>query len=268
MLKHARVRNIEYIHPELAIFQIAPDGWQLSPFRSGQYVVLALPGEAPRCVGSIPEEPSEEPGKMIQRAYSIASAGSNTAYLEFYINLVPSGALTPRLFALQPGDDVFLGSKITGMFTIDEVPAERNLLFIATGTGLAPYMSMIRTHLLANPERRLCILHGARHYWELGYRAQLMHLQSFVENFSYHTIISRPKEEAEHWPGPQGHVNDLIDRGLVTQSWGRPYSPEDTSIFLCGNPAMIDDMIQRLTGEGFTLHSKKTPGNLHTEKYW
>lgn len=116
----------------------------------------------------MPEEAPEEPGKMIKRAYSIASAGTNTAYLEFYINLVPSGALTPRLFALQPGDTVYLGSKITGMFTIDEVPAERNLLFIATGTGLAPYVSMIRTHLLANPERKLCILHGARHSWELG----------------------------------------------------------------------------------------------------
>lgn len=268
MLFDAKVKDIEFIHPGLAIFRIEPDGWQLSPFKSGQYVVLGLPMEAPRCFGASIEEEPPAPGTVIKRAYSIASAASNTAYLEFYINLVPSGALTPRLFALAPGDHVFLGSKITGMFTLDQVPIERNLLFVATGTGLAPYISMIRSHLLAYPERKLCILHGARHSWELGYRAQLNHWQSFIDNFSYYAVISRPDEEPEPWHGNTGHIDDLIDKNLVTKAWGSPYSPENTSIFLCGNPAMIEDMIGRFEGEGFRFHSKQSPGNLHAEKFW
>jgi ferredoxin--NADP+ reductase len=72
-------------------------------------------------------------------------------------------------------------------------------LFIATGTGLAPYMSMIRFHLLEHLDRKLCILHGARNSWELGYKAQLRHLQTYTPNFSYHTVISKPELEPTKW---------------------------------------------------------------------
>jgi len=268
MLLNAKIKDIKYVHPGLAIFQVIADGWELTAFKAGQYVVLGLPCEAPRCNGSLANENHYEPGTIIRRAYSIASAGSNTNYLEFYINLVPSGELTPRLFALKTGDTVLLGSKITGIFTIEQIPLQRNLLFIATGTGLAPYVSMILSHLLEFPERKLCILHGARNSWELGYKAQLRHLQSYTPNFAYHTIISRPETEPAKWHGNIGHVDDLIDQGVIRQTWQQDYSPENTSVFLCGNPSMIDTMKTRLEGEGFMHHTTKSPGNIHIEKYW
>jgi len=268
MLLNAKIHDIKIIHPGLAIFQVAADDWQFPEFKAGQYVTLGLPCEAPRCIGALPEEKPHTLDTIIRRAYSIASANSNSRYLEFYINLVPSGELTPRLFALNIGDSLFIGSKITGIFTIDQIPLTRNLLFIATGTGLAPYMSMIRSHLLEHLDRKLCILHGARNSWELGYKAQLRHLQTYIPNFAYHTVISKPESEPTKWHGNIGYVSDLIDQGLIAESWHQDYNPENTSIFLCGNPLMIESMNTRLEKEGFTHHTTQNPGNIHVEKYW
>jgi hypothetical protein len=99
-----------------------------------------------------PEPPAAD--RLIRRAYSIASSSKATAYLEFFITLVRSGGLTPRLFALEPGDHVWLGPRITGTFTLDAAPADRDVVMVATGTGLAPYMSMLRTVLHDEPHRR------------------------------------------------------------------------------------------------------------------
>ncbi len=132
------------INHGLLVLQVTPDQ-PLPPFKAGQYTVLGLPGSAPRSGYADPEDPPLDPAKVIKRAYSIASSSLEGTYLEFYIALVRTGALTPRLFALQPGDRIWLGTKIVGMFTLDDVPAERQLVFVATGTGLAPYLSMLRS---------------------------------------------------------------------------------------------------------------------------
>ena len=154
----------------LMILRVTPKGWELPPFKAGQYTVLGLPGAAPRAPFTDEEPPPPDSGKLIRRAYSIASSSVEKEYLEFYITLVRSGALTPRLFALAPGDAVWLSSKFVGMFTLDRVPADQNVLLIATGTGIAPYMSMLRTHLQETAGRAFAVVHGARHSWDLGYR--------------------------------------------------------------------------------------------------
>ena len=148
------------VAPGLMVMRVVPDGWTLPPFRPGQFGVLGLPGSAPRCTLSDTEDEAPDPVKFIRRAYSIASSSIELQHLEFYITLVHSGSLTPRLFALQPGDRVWLGPKITGTFTIDQAPAEKHLLLVATGTGLAPYMSMLRTVLMEGPERRFVVVLG------------------------------------------------------------------------------------------------------------
>ena len=170
------------ISPWLMILRIEPDGWQLPEFAAGQFAVIGLPGSASRCALSEPEESPADPNKLIRRAYSIASSSLTKPYMDFYVALVTSGALTPRLFGLKIGDRIWLSPKIAGMFTLDQMPADKHVVMIATGTGLAPYMSMLSTHLMCGEARRFAVLHGARHSWDLGYRSQLMTLEHLCSN--------------------------------------------------------------------------------------
>jgi ferredoxin/flavodoxin---NADP+ reductase len=254
--------------PDLAILRVAAAGWQLPEFTPGQYAVLALPASAPRCPGCDPDPPSADPNRMIRRAYSIASSSLAHEYLEFYLALVRSGELTPRLFALGVGDRVWLGRKITGMFTLDQVPADRNVLLVATGTGLAPYMSMIRTVLSVDSPRRFAIIHGARHSWDLGYQAELSSLAHVCPRLAYVPVVSRPSEEPVPWAGETGHCQDVWTNGTIDRIWGAHPDPANTDVFLCGNPAMIQQIATLLATEGFREHSRKLPGQLHFEKYW
>lgn len=257
----------------LIILRVAPDGWELPGWEPGQFAVLGLPGSAPRTMLSDPEPgttDSEGPGsdKLIRRAYSIASAPDEAGYLEFYITLVQSGALTPRLFALKPGDSLFLGKKISGMFTLGDVPEGNNLILVGTGTGLAPYMSMLRSELECHLDLHTVVLLGARHSWDLGYRGELIAMQRYCPTFHYIPVISRPAEEMVKWSGQTGYVQDLWDRGLVETAMGTKPDPENTHVLLCGNPGMIEGMIQRLGTEGFVEGTRKEPGQIHAEKYW
>ncbi len=256
------------ISPWLIILRVVPDGWKLPAFNPGQFAVIGLPGAAPRCAMSEPEDPPSDPNKLIRRAYSIASSSLTQEYMEFYVALVTSGALTPRLFALNIGDRLWLGPKITGMFTFDQVPDEQNVVMIATGTGLAPYMSMLTTHLICGGPRRFAVLHGARHSWDLGYRSELLTLQHLCKNFSYSPVISRPQSEPVAWAGAVGYVQDLWKSGVIAQRWGVAPTAENTHVFLCGSPQMIDDTVAMLQTEGYKEHTKKEPGQIHVERYW
>lgn len=252
--------------PGLMILRVAPVGWELPAFRAGQYSVLGLPASAPRVADATPEAPVPAPDTFIRRAYSIASSSSEREYLEFYITLVKSGALTSRLFALDVGDRVFMSPRTTGMFTLDQVARDQNLVFIGTGTGLAPYMSMIRTHVEAHEPRRFFVIHGARNSWDLGYRTELFYLQRFAPNFTYLPTIDHPDGEAVSWKGRVGYAQDAWKQGVVEQAWGFRPSPADTHIFLCGNPRMLEAMKETLAKEGFSLHSKQAPGQIHIEE--
>ncbi len=256
------------ISPWLIVLRVAPVGWMLPEFEPGQFAVLGLPGSAPRHPLSDPEEPPAPPAKMIRRAYSIASSSRTREYMEFYLTLVGSGALTPRLFALRMGDPLWLGPKITGMFTLDQVPPGVNIAMIATGTGLAPYMSMLGTYLMCDHNTRFAVLHGARHSWDLGYRSELLNLQHICPNFTYIPTISRPADEPVPWTGHTGYVQSLWSQGALASAWGFQPTPENTHIFLCGSPGMIDETIAMLAGEDFCEHTKKEPGQIHVERYW
>jgi len=256
------------VAPGLMVIRVAPDGWDLPEFAPGQFAVLGLPPEADRSDLADADDEPIKPGKLIRRAYSIASSSKAHKYLEFYITLVHSGALSPRLFNLQPGGRVWLGPKITGTFTLDLAPEDKEIILVATGTGLAPYMSMLRSELAASKGRRYAVLLGARHSWDLGYHAELVAMEQLSPNFTYLPIISRPAEEPVPWTGRAGYVLDLWQSRELEQEWkGRP-TPETSRIFLCGNPAMIEDMIELLSDDGFTEHTRKTPGSIYVERYW
>jgi ferredoxin--NADP+ reductase len=250
------------------VVRVVPDGWQLPEFKAGQFAVLGLPSQAGRSSLADAEEEQPTSGKLIRRAYSIASSSKARRYLEFYITLVHSGALSPRLFNLRQGDRIWLGPKITGTFTLDQAPAHKDVILVATGTGLAPYMSMLRTELADSAGRRFAVLLGARHSWDLGYHAELVTMEQLSPGFTYLPIISRPAEEPVPWTGRAGYVFDLWQSSELERAWGSCPSPDTTSVFLCGNPAMIDDMIVLLSIRGFTEHTRKVPGSVFVERYW
>ncbi len=271
MAKEANATVLQRVDvtPELMILRIVPDGWTLPEFTPGQFGVLGLPGSHPRHEIADPEDPLPVPsGRLIRRAYSVASSSQERQYVEFYISLVRSGALTPRLWTLQTGDHLWMGPKFSGMFTIDRVPAGLDVLLVATGTGLAPYMSMIRSELLNHRERRIGVIHGARHSWDLGYRSELTTLDRLFPGFHYMPIISEPDQEPVPWGGMTGFINERWEEGAFAEILGHRPTPEDTHVFLCGNPMMIEGMIEVLGREGFVEHTKTTPGQIHLERYW
>lgn len=263
---NSRIAQKIDLSPELFILRVVPNGWELPDFKPGQFAVLGLPGTAKRTEFSDPEEKLKNPDKMIKRAYSIASSSENKEYIEFYVALVRSGGLTPRLFALNPGDKVFLGPKFTGMFTLDMVKENSNIIMLSTGTGLAPYMSMLRTILKQSMENHFVVVHGARHSWDLGYRSELMTLRSICTKLTYIPAISRPKDEQLEWTGEIGYIQNIWERKKELLPF--EVTPDNTHILLCGNPSMIDEMVTILIDEGHIEHTKKTPGNVHLERYW
>ena len=254
--------------PGLMTIRVAPDGWALPPFVAGQYTVLGMPGSSARCGDSDPEPPRDNPEKTIMRAYSIASSSLANQHLDFYIKLVRSGELTPRLFNLQIGDRVWLSSKFTGYFTLDEVPAEKDVVLVATGTGLAPYLSMIRTHLTQQPSRRIAAIHGAYHSWDLSYQQELVMLASMSPAFTYIAVISDPDDEPVAWGGRTGFVQDVWNSDEIAQAWGGRPTPGSADVFLCGHPLMIEAMEVILQGEGFAEHTRRSAGQYHLERYW
>jgi len=256
------------VAPGLGMFRIAPDGWSLPCYTPGQFAVVGLPGTAPRIAMSDLETPASDPGRLIRRAYSIASSPLVRDHVEIFVNLVTSGEFTPRLFALRPGDRLWLGPKLTGMFTLRDVPRDCHVALVATGTGLAPYMSMLRTELEARDSRRFAVLHGARHSWDLGYTAELQTMRRLCPNFTYLPTVSRPAEEFAPWGGATGYVQTLWAGGALERACGFRPTPEGTHVFLCGNPQMIDDMLALLRREEFRVHEPRAPGQIHFERYW
>ncbi|RME91999.1 MAG: ferredoxin--NADP reductase [Verrucomicrobia bacterium] len=263
---NATVVGREEINPELIILRVKPDG-ELFEFKPGQFAVLGLLGSAPRVPEADPEDPPPPPDKLIRRAYSISSSSLDRDHVEFYLTLVKSGELTPRLFALRVKDRLWLSPKASGLFTLDKARPDRNLLLVATGTGLAPYMSMLRTMLVQEAGRKFVVLHGARHSWDLGYRAELQTLARLRPNLIYLPAITRPHEDP-HWTGLTGRIQTLLANGEVEKASGLPLDPEHFEVFLCGNPAMVDAAKELLGQKGFVPDQGKQLGTIHVEEYW
>jgi len=260
------VTHIMQVSPIMKIIRVSPVGWELPEFKAGQFVTLHLPASAPRCESAEAEFEELAPDATIKRAYSIASSSRSKEYLEFYITLVHSGALTPRLFALNIGDKIGLGQKCVGMFTLDKIPADQNIVLVATGTGVAPYVSMLRSDAMQR-EGKIAVIHGAANSWDLGYSSELNLLQSISSKFSYLPTIINPEAEPVEWKGDTRFVQDMWKAGAVNKVWGLEATPENTHVFLCGNPKMVDAMCSALEEQGFTEHKPKTPGQIHVERW-
>ena len=263
---NAVVIGRESINPQLLVLRVQSES-PLFDFKPGQFAVLGLLGREPRLPEADVEPAPVELDKLIRRAYSIASASLERRYAEFYLTLVTSGQLTPRLFALAYGGRLFMGPKASGIFTLDRVVPGKALILVATGTGLAPYMSMLRTLLVADTQRRIVVLHGARYSWDLGYRAELESLARLRDNLTYIPSITRPDQD-RHFQGRTGRIQTLLETGAIEEESGVPLDPAAADVFLCGNPDMIAAAKVFLQARRFETDHGKKSGTLHVEEYW
>jgi len=256
------------VTPSLIKLRVIPDGWELPDFTPGQYSALGLPMTAPRHeIAEAESHPPANPTRMIKRAYSVASSSVAKEYLEYYVGLVRTGSLSPRLFALKDGDRLFISPKFKGLFTLSDISEEFNVALFATGTGVAPYMSMIRTELTQGLKRRFAVVHGACHSRDLGYHDELKALSLMSKEFDYFPILSHAHEEPIPWKGHEGFVQKLWTEKIIEETWGIKPSADNTHVFLCGNPLMIDAMVEILQGDGFVKHTRRVPGQIHVEEF-
>ena len=265
-LLNARVSHRQDITDELCVVRVAPDAG-VPDYKPGQYATL----------GVLPEPDSDQAkkkglAKLVLRPYSISSTPLNKEDIEFYLALVPEGQFTPKVWGLKEGDRLYMAPKPKGKFTLDGVPADRDLVFIATGTGLAPFMSMIKTYRDTGRWRRVVVIHGTRFCADLGYKAELEALAEADETITYIPACSRepePSGKVSDWFGLRGRVNVAVEQGAFKDLAGVELSPDTCHVFLCGNPQMIDEVTRDLVERGFTPKDREHPdGNVHFEKYW
>jgi ferredoxin--NADP+ reductase len=250
--------------PEIMTLRVDTDEPR-DKFSAGQYTLLGLYGSEDRSPNSTEEADPVEPDKLIQRPYSIASATGQLQQLEFYISQVKSGQLTPRLFNLNPGDRMFVSKRIVGVFKLADTPQDQDIVMIATGTGMAPYLSFLRSYLTDRPESKMAVIQGAAKQWDLGYYSELTFLENSFKNFTYMPTLT---EADQTWSGYQYWIEEMLDKQILEDEAGIAIDPNKTHFFLCGNPKMVENVSGWLFKKGYTKHTRREPGALHVEEFW
>ncbi|MBS7538777.1 ferredoxin--NADP reductase [Ancylobacter lacus] len=221
-------------------------------FKSGQFVMIGL----------------EVNGKPLLRAYSIASAHYEDT-LEFFSIKVQDGPLTSRLQHLKEGDSVIVGRKPTGTLLVDYLVPGRRLYLLATGTGLAPFLSLIKDPETYDNYDKVILVHGTRTVAELAY-AELITEQlpddEFLGEIVREKLVYYPTVTREPFRN-QGRITDLITSGKLFADLGLPpLGKEDDRVMLCGSPQLLDDMRVILKERGFEEGSTTEPGDFVIEK--
>ncbi|MEW6251862.1 MAG: ferredoxin--NADP reductase [Planctomycetota bacterium] len=234
-----------------------------------------VPPAAPAQSAPSADRPSTDPThasragriRLTRRAYSIASSPLERSYMEFFVVRIDEGELTPRLWQIYPGGRLWMDPVAKGEFTLDHAPPGKDLVMISTGTGIAPFMSMLRTCRGQDRWRRFILIHGARYAADLAYRTELEQLVRADPTVCYIPIVTREPEGGE-WTGMRGRVQTTLAHDIYCKHVGTPLDPAECHVFLCGNPQMIDDVAALLESRGFTTDARDHPGNIHFERYW
>ena len=221
-------------------------------FTAGQFARLALPAPPG----------SKEP--MLGRPYSFVNP-PHTSPHEFYFNVVPGGPLSPRLAALEIGAPIWMLPRANGFFTISELPEAESLWMFATGTGLGPYLSILRTDDPWTRFGRVVLVHAVRFKHDLTYQDEIGAVaRARPGAFSYASIVSR--ETDPH--SLSGRIPALIADGRLEARVGLSLTPENAHAMLCGNPKMVEDTQQVLAARGMRRHRRREPGHVTLETYW
>jgi ferredoxin--NADP+ reductase len=265
---------VRVLKEDLSIIRVTPSDGPVPDFKAGQFVTLGT---------YIPTE-----GKIIRRAYSIASPPERKKYFELLIRWVRKpvpGRLTTDLFNKKEGDEVFW-VKPVGIFTINEKrhdgsPDNRRMVLIGGGTGLAPFIAYT-LHLKAiGSKREIIVLHGASYVDELSYRELLADLEeesldkgSDKWNFRYRASISRPQEWFNRtWSGQKGRVESFLrpmpgtDRSPLEELVGEKITPENSSFYVCGWQGTVDGALDYLVPKGFVTERNKRKDGSYEVKF-
>lgn len=221
---------------------------EVAPFKAGQFTSLAL----------------DIDGERIARPYSYLSPPGQQP-LEFFFYAANGGVLSNALLALRPGDPIWIRQHANGFFTLDEVPDARDLWLLGTGTGVAPYYSIVRTTAPWQRFDTVVIVNAVRNRSDLQYLDLVDTLKAeHGERFRFQAFVSR-----EPVPGTlPGRIPAALQDGSLESAVDLQLDPAHSQIMLCGNPAMVADSIEVLKQRGFRKNRRRTPGQLTTENYW
>lgn len=249
---------------ELCIIRLKPDHGLVPHFEPGQFVTIGLPKQpaAARTDGSASGRP-----ELTRRAYSIASSANVKEYLELYVVLVTDGKLTPRLWNLHPGDRIWMDNRPMGQFTLQGIPSDKDLVMVSTGTGIAPYMSMLRTYAGQTRWHRFVMIHGVRLVQDLGYRQEIEQISDNDPTVIYIPTVTREPDRSS-WQGHQGRVQLALEDQTYHRLVGTSLDAKRCHVFLCGNPEMITSVQKTLETRDFVVQTRHRVGNIHLERYW
>ena len=231
-LPKARLVYREDISADLMVIKLEPEDGPFR-FKAGQYCTLGREG--------------------VERAYSIVSAPYEPL-LEIFVELVPDGELTPKMWRMKVGETMSIRPRPKGIFTLNE--KVHNHLMVATVTGVGPYLSIIREYLRQDGQgHHFYVLFGASFQDELIYDSELRQLaQEHPECVAYVGTVSRPNEERnEGWQGDLGRVNTLVEKYLAEFDLPK----EDTMVYTCGHPGMIADVREQVTPQGWQFKEER-----------
>lgn len=246
-----RVIWVHHWTPDLFSFRIErPQSFR---FASGEFVMIGLPGTE---------------GRPLMRAYSVASP-SWEDHLEFFSVKVTHGALTSRLQHLEVGDRIFLGRKPTGTLVVNALTPGERLIMVGTGTGLAPFLSILRDPATHELFEQIVVSHTVRQQEELAYRAFLedeikqdeIFGERLRDRFIYYPTVTRGDFHRK------GRITDLIREGVFRNDLGLTIEARQTSRFMiCGSIAFNNDMVEILSGWGLEEGTQSRPGSFVVER--
>lgn len=244
-------RVVENRHWTEALFSLRVDGAPLA-FEAGQFVRIALdamPGDA---------------ASRIARPFSFVNPPADATH-EFYGIVVPQGPLSPKLARLQPGDTLYVARNPAGFLVLSEVPDTQTLWLVSTGTGIAPFLSMLQTETPWRRFSNVVLVHAVRRAPELVYRDLIGKiLAERPKQLRYVTFVSR-----EAAPGSlPGRIPAAVRDGRLEAAAGLPMTPETSHVMLCGNPDMLRDAQAALGERGLRKHRRRSPGHVTVESFW
>jgi ferredoxin--NADP+ reductase len=235
-------RVVENRHWTDALFSLRVEGPRLE-FEAGQFVRIGI-------------EPT------LVRAFSFVNPPGDPV-LEFYGVIVPEGPLSPRLARLDQGDVLQVASNPAGFLVLSEVPDAEALWLVSTGTGIAPFLSILRTETPWRRFRNVVLVHAVRHTRELAYAELITNILQQRPSFRYVTFVSR-----EAAPGSlAGRIPGAIRDGRLEAAAGIALDPR-SHVMLCGNPQMLKDARAALAERGMRKHRRRNPGHISVESFW